>query len=126
MQFLGFKINGYHKARSDNAMRREELRRLADIENRKLQDERRESRRKKIDGEIPYSFLEKIVNGCEAVGIIFINWCSEFFIARTKNVKGGTYKVVTGFGVIWETMKSLYHGVCPLVEFVDEDEEEDE
>ena len=125
-QFLGFKLNGYHKARSDNAIRREGLRRLADIEKKKLQGEKRERKQKKDDGEIPYSLLEKVVNGFESVGVSCINWCGEFFVARTKNVKGGTYKVVTGFGVIWETLKSLYHGVCPLVEFVDEDEEEKE
>jgi ABC-type multidrug transport system fused ATPase/permease subunit len=125
MQFLGFKINGYHKARSDNAARREELQRLANIEALKLKKEKEERKQKKADGEIPYSLLEKIVNGLEVAGVAFINWCGEFFVARTKNVKGGTYKVCTGFGVLWETCKSLYHGVCPFVEFVNEDEEEE-
>ena len=126
MEFFGFKINGYHKARAENAKRREELQRIANEEAAKMKAKREELKRKKADGEVPYTIFERMINALEIAGIAFIEWCGEFFVAKTKNVKGGTYKVCTGFGVLWETLGGLYRGVCPFVEFVNENEEEDE
>ena len=37
-------------------------------------------------------------------------------------VKGGSVKVIGGLGLVWQTIISIYHGVCPLINFVDEDE----
>lgn len=125
-KFLGFKLNGYHKARGDLAQRRKDFADLLEQEKAKLKQEKETIKQKKVDGEIPYTFWEKIGNGLFNAMVAIVGWLGEFFIARTKNVQGGTYKVVTGFGVVWETLKALKQGVCPLIEFVDEDEDDTE
>lgn len=123
MTFLGFKLNGYHKAREESATRRAELQRLHDIEEQKRYAEEREIKRKKANGEIPYTPWESFVIGIGKCFVKIGECLAHFFLARTKNVKGGTYKVMSGMGVVWETVKSLKEGVCPFVEFVDENEE---
>ena len=123
--FLGFKLNGYHKAREETAKRREEQRKKDEDELYALKRAKETLKQKKRDGLVPYTFSEKIgnaiVNGAVATGKAL----GHFFLARTEKVGKGTFKVVTGLGVVWETLKSMKEGVCPFVEFI-EDEVNDE
>lgn len=119
--FLGFKINGFHKAKEDSLERREKIRKLK-LERRKrlerLKNEREdrlwEIKRKKENGEIPYSIIER-----------FGQWIKRITISRTAKVKGTSVQVMSGLGVLWETLKSIKHGICPFVEFVNEEDIEE-
>ncbi len=131
--FFGFKINGFQKARADAAIRREEIKRVKREAYLKMLEEkaRREEELKRILrakelGEIPYTFLEKLAirfhNSCES----FAKWFIEQTYERTAQVKGNSVKVIGVLGLIWETIVSLYHGVCPFVQFVEEEDLEEE
>jgi len=120
--FFGFRLNGYQKARSENAKRREELKEQERARRLKLKEEKEELDHKKAVGEIPYTLTERMINALGRGVVATIDWCGEFFVARTKNVAGGSVKVMSGFGVLWMTLKSLKHGVCPFVEFIEDDD----
>lgn len=122
--FLGFKVNGYQKAREDNTKRREVLKEQREKELEENRKKREELREKKEKGEIPYTLLEKTIMFLWKSTCFIFSTLYNFFVARTKNVKGGSYRVMTGFGVIYETIKGIKQGVCPIVEFVDENDEE--
>ena len=122
MQFFGFKINGYHQAREENEKRRKEL----EIEHKKLMDklkkEREDLRFKKMRGEIPYSLTEKIIIGIGSCFKSLFRW----IYSKSVNVGGGTYRMIGSGGVIWETLRGIKNGVCPLVEFIDENDTEND
>jgi len=124
--FFGFKLNGYQRARALNTKRRDELEKIREEEYLKEKKEREELKRKKAAGEIPYTLSERISMAIGRKLLAFFKWCGEFLIARTKNVKGGSVKMVSGLGVFWLTLTAVKEGVCPLVEFVKEDDEIEE
>ncbi len=119
--FFGFKLNGYQAARAENYKRREELNQIRADQALAAKLAKDELRRKKAAGEVPYTLTERIVIALGKALLAFFKWCGEFLIARTKNVKGGSVKMVSGLGVFWLTMKAMKEGVCPLVEFVEEE-----
>ena len=121
--FFGFKLNGYQAARKDNKKRRKDLAQLNNERMWELQKEKEELQKAKARGKVPYSIRERISMFFGRMFLAIGRGLSHFFVARTKTVKGGSYRVMTGFGVIWETLKSLKQGVCPIVEIVDENEE---
>ena len=40
-------------------------------------------------------------------------------LSKTVEVKGGTLKVMSSFGVMFETIKSIKDGICPIIRIVD-------
>jgi len=135
-QFIMFKINGFHSARSKNKARRDEIckKRVEEQKEREeirkaLQKEREEIANKKATGKIEYTVVEKIE-------IFLAKICSKFFIglwnivktifgflfSRTKQVGNGTVKVMGIFSLLWNVLVSIKQGVCPFVEFVEEEE----
>lgn len=115
MKFLGFQLNGYYKARTEISNRRAENKKKRDDALQKLREARWDLEWKKKNGEIPYTLGERFRKW---TGKVFMAG-GEFFIARSKNVGNGTVKVVSGFGVVWLTLKAFKQGICPLVEFID-------
>lgn len=111
--FIIFKINGFHKARETI------------IENRQVaQEKRQEYREKKKAGEIELIWIEKVI-------IFIVNGIKKFFIFLKEKlynkkvvIKNQRYKVMGFFSLCWQILKSTYHGVCPMVNFIDEKEEE--
>lgn len=120
--FFGFKINGYQKARQNNSKRREELKKIRQKNRMAYCIEKDILREKKEKGEIPYTLMEKT----RIVIKKFLKYLGNKFISKTQTVKGGTFKVVSGLGLIWEMVKSIKHGICPIVEFIDENESPNE
>lgn len=120
--FLGFKLNGYQKARRDNSKRREELKRKQEEELLATKRAKETLKQKKKDGLIPYTFPEKIRNVVIRGLTVTGKALGTLLLAKTKKVGKGTFKVVTGLGVVWETLKAIKQGVCPLVEFIDDED----
>ncbi len=121
MEFLGFQLNGYHKARTEISNRRAENKKKREEALQKLKEARWDMERKKENGEVPYTLGERFRKWAGKTFKAGGEKLGEFFVARSKNVGNGTVKVVSGFGVVWLTLKAFKQGICPLVEFVDEE-----
>ena len=119
--FFGFKINGFHKARKSAKERKEEL---EDIK-LKLYEEKMLLKRKKESGEIPPTAFEKSLSAFHRKMCGFFQRFKEKSFEKTAKVKGGTVIVIGGIGLVWQTIKSIKNGVCPFVEFIDEEDFED-
>lgn len=120
-EFLAFKLNGFQKAKEENAKRREKL--AKELEKKREADRliSKAVRKAKEAGEIPYSLSEK-------VGMWFskrMKSLKDKFVSKEVDVKGKKFKKVMSLGVIWHTIVSLYRGVCPLVKVIDEDQDPD-
>lgn len=122
MDFLGFRLNGYHEARKASASRKAENKRKREEALEKLRLARWEVKRQKAAGEIPYTIGERFKKWSGKVCAAGVKHLGEFFVAKTKNIGNGSVKVISGFGVVWLTLKSIKQGICPLVEFVDGEE----
>jgi hypothetical protein len=128
--FLGFKINGFVEARKEAADRREKMleeKRRLRWELRREKDELDELKEK---GEVAYTSSEKFAialgDKCLKIKDWIVHNCFERTVkvkdGITGGVKGGSYKVIGTMSLIWNTLKSIKDGVCPFVEFVDEDD----
>lgn len=120
--FISFRLNGYYKARTENAKRREEIKEQYEKEKQKRLEEREKIRLQKLTGKIPYTLLEKAILGIVKILKIIFEGLYGFFIARTKNAKGGTVKVMGVLGILIEALKSIKYGICPFVEFISNDD----
>jgi len=123
--FISFRLNGYYKARTENAKRRKKRAEQYKEEAQKDREEREKIRLQKSTGEIPYTMLEKIVLMISKILKVAFKGLYGFFVSRTKNVKGGTFKVMGVFGLFIETLKSIKYGICPFVEFISNDDIDD-
>ena len=53
-------------------------------------------------------------------------WTKRKTVERTAKIHGGSVKVMGGLGVVWQTLKSIKQGICPFVEFVNEEDLEED
>jgi len=128
-QFIMFKINGFHGAREENKERRDLLIEERNKIRKEMMKNRKELEEKKRKGEIPYTRGEIIAMTLEnalrkfslsivrVMGIIY----SSLF-SKTKQVGSGTVKVLGVFGILWNIIKSIKEGVCPFLEFIEEED----
>jgi hypothetical protein len=115
-QFLGFRINGFREARISAQKRKTELEKLR----QQRQAELEEIRRKKEIGEIPLTGWEQVLASIGEMFCKFGTWLRRSAVSKTTQVKGGSVKVLGVFGILWNVVISLYHGVCPLLQVVDD------
>ena len=125
--FLGFKINGFHKARKDSEKRRREMKKIREEirwerskKLEKIKNQKNIIKEKKASGEIPLTYAEKLVLTFTDNLIKYGRGIKRTIIHRTAQVKGGSVKVMGVFGLLFEVIKSIKDGVCPFIEFVDE------
>ncbi len=120
--FFGFKVNGFQEARSQASKRRKIESDRREQEKWDREEELKRIQRLKDIGEIPLSGYEKFCEKFIDCIVAFIDWFKSAAVSRTAKVKGGSVKVMSGLGVAWETLKSIKDGVCPFVQFVDEED----
>lgn len=123
--FFGFKINGFQKAKEEAIKRRKEIAIQLEIEEENKRKEKEKIREMKDRGEIPFSFLEKAGMAINESFVKFGSWFKRTAFEKKAKVKGGNVKIMSGLGVVWETLKSFKQGVCPFVEFIDAEDVED-
>ena len=106
--FFGFKINGFHKARESSEIRREQRKRIKE--------------NKRVELTVFDKMLNRIGNFIKSIYDFVIG---VLFAKTSKKVRGGSVKVLGIFGLLWELMMGLKDGVCPIIEFVNEDDIKD-
>jgi hypothetical protein len=117
IEYFSFKINGFQEAREKA------------VERRRIEQEEQAKQppREPSDSQ---KRMNKIVNKINGV----FHKIGDFFVGfgkKTIQAKDTTFEVIGGIGLLWEMIKSLKSGVCPMVTFIDEedvaaDEQEEE
>ena len=113
--FIDFKLNGFHKARKEADQRRKE--RLA-----QKKKEKYELIQKRLNEEIEHTIIEKIFIAIWAGICATYKGISNTLFISEKKVSNGTVQVLGIFGLLWKTLMSIKNGICPLVDFVSEDD----
>ena len=66
--------------------------------------------------------IENFLIKCWKSFVKILNFIKYIFFAKTAQVKGGTFKIMGGFSLLWNLLMSIKDGVCPFVEFIDEED----
>lgn len=108
ISYLSLKFNGFQKVREDTIKRREQYK----------EEKSRISKRKDI--------TQRVRPSVEDNGPIFIvRWYKNIkeclFTGKREERDGKKINVLGFFPMIWKTLKPLKEGVCPFIEFIDEE-----
>ena len=77
----------------------------------------------RVDAEYFQPIYDKLVQ--QVATRVELKPLGNLLLAKTKKVGKSSFKVMTGLGVLWETLKAMKEGVCPFVEFIEEDSAEE-
>lgn len=113
--WLSFKFNGFQKAREESTVRKEE----------KKKEKEEILASNKICPHFSFKDNKVFSSIGKKWGKVKSLFVGKKVIVNTKvkdKVKERKFKLMSGISILWELLKSVKSGICPMVELVDDDD----